>query len=269
MDKSGGYAENEFVSEFYDWIPVYRNREDIGFYLDAARKYGPPILELGCGTGRVLIPLAREGFHITGMDLSEPMLARCREKLSQETKKISDNVKLIKGDMRKFRIDKEFDLITVPFRAFLHLLTVEEQISCLSSIRRHLKPEGRLILDLFNPSLHYLTDESRLKESGDEPEFEMPDGRRVYRRDRIAKRNYFEQVNDCELIYHVTHPDGRKERLIHSFPIRYLFRFEVEHLLARTGYRVEHLYGDYDKNHFGNSYPGEMIFVAQKSEKSS
>jgi SAM-dependent methyltransferase len=266
MDQSGGYDEFGFVADFYDYIPYHRERNDVAFFLDAARKYGQPILELGCGTGRILIPLAREGFQITGLDLSEPMLARCREMLSKETMETRDNnVELIKGDMRNFRIDKEFNLVTVPFRAFQHLLTVEEQISCLSSIWRHLKPDGRLILDLFNPSLHLLTDENRLKESGDEPEFEMPDGRRVCRRQRFAKRNYFEQVNECELIYYVTYTDGSKERLVHSFPLRYLFRFEVEHLLARTGFSVEHLYGDYDKNHFGNSYPGEMIFVAQKS----
>ena len=71
-------------------------------------------------------------------------------------------------------------------------------------------------------------------------------------------------MQDVELIYYVTHPDGRQERLVHSFPMRYLFRFEAEHLLARCGFEVEALYADYDKSPYGSQYPGELIFVAVK-----
>ena len=67
-----------------------------------------------------------------------------------------------------------------------------------------------------------------------------------------------------ELIYYVTHPDGREERLVHAFTMRYLFRFEAEHLLARAGFQIEHLYADYDKSAYGSKYPGELLFVARK-----
>lgn len=140
MDRTGGYAEYGFVSEFYDWIPPYRSRNDLNFYLDMARTYGDPILELGCGTGRLLIPIASSGFKITGMDLSEPMLARCREKLVAQFGDAGNNAELVTGDIRNFNIEEKFSLITVPFRAFLHLLTAEEQISALSSIHKHLLP---------------------------------------------------------------------------------------------------------------------------------
>lgn len=137
-------------------------------------------------------------------------------------------------------------------------------MACLHSIHRHLLPGGQLVLDLFNPSLPYLVDEGRQQEQGDEPEFTMPDGRRVVRRFRVAERDYFSQVQHVELIYYVTHPDGRHERMVHSFPMRYLFRFEAEHLLARCGFAVEALYADYDKKPYGSEYPGELIFVARK-----
>jgi hypothetical protein len=85
----------------------------------------------------------------------------------------------------------------------------------------------------------------------------------VVRWHRIVARDLTTQVNRVELIYYVTHPDGRQERLVHSFPMRWLFRFEAEHLLARAGFAVEHVYADFDRAPFGSKYPGELIFVAQ------
>jgi hypothetical protein len=72
-------------------------------------------------------------------------------------------------------------------------------------------------------------------------------------------------VQDIELIYHVTHPDGRQERIVHAFPMRYFFRYEIEHLLARCGFKIETIYSDYDKTPFGVKYPGELIVVAGKA----
>ena len=66
------------------------------------------------------------------------------------------------------------------------------------------------------------------------------------------------------MYYYVTHPDGRQERGVHAFPMRWLYRFEAEHLLVRCGFEVEHLYADYDKSEYGSKYPGELIFVARK-----
>jgi hypothetical protein len=107
-------------------------------------------------------------------------------------------------------------------------------------------------------------DDSRLEEYGDEPEFIMPDGRRVVRRFRTVRRDWLAQVQDVELIYYITHPDGEQERLVHSFPMRYLFRYEAEHLLARCGFRIEALYSGFDRLPYGTTYPGELIFVASK-----
>ncbi|MFQ5593985.1 MAG: class I SAM-dependent methyltransferase, partial [Anaerolineae bacterium] len=260
-----GYDEYGFVAEFYDHISPYRDRQDIDFFVGMAQRSGGPVLEIGCGTGRVLIPTARAGIDIAGLDLSESMLSVCREKLSREPEEVQLRVQLVKADMRQFDLGREFALATIPFRPFQHLITVEDQLACLKSVCRHLVAGGRLILDLFNPSLSFLVDEQRLEEAGDEPEFTMPDGRRVVRRHRIASRDLFNQVQEAELIYYVTHPDGREERLVHDFPMRYLFRFEAEHLLARAGFQVEELYADYDRSPYGSKYPGELIFMARKS----
>lgn len=255
--------EYDFVSQFYDSVDPYRNRKDVGFFVDAAKESKGPILEVGCGTGRILIPTAREGLKITGLDLSTAMLAQCREKLAKEPWQLQERAVLIQADMRHFDLSESFGLITIPFRPFQHLVSVEDQIACLTCIHRHLALEGTFILDLFNPSIPGLAKEDYQTENAD-TEFKMPDGRRVIRKSRVAARDLWHQVQDIELIYYVTHPDGREERLVHAFPMRYLFRYEVEHLLARTGFTVEHIYSDYDKSPYGSKYPGELIVVARK-----
>ena len=256
------FDEYEFVSQFYDAVDPYRNRKDVSFFVDAAKESKGPILEVGCGTGRILIPTAREGLNITGLDLSTGMLAQCREKLAKESWQVQEKAVLVQADMRNFELSGRFGLVTIPFRPFQHLVSVEDQIACLTSIQRHLIPKGILILDLFNPSLPALAKEDYQTEKID-TEFNMPDGRRVVRKSRAASRDLWRQVQDIELIYYVTHPDGREERIVHAFPMRYFFRYEVEHLLARTGFKVEQVYAGYDKSPYGSKYPGELIFVAR------
>jgi SAM-dependent methyltransferase len=264
-DSSGGYTDYEFVAEYYDHVVPYRNREDIEFYLEFAKEAGGPGLELGCGSGRVLLPLARAGIQMTGLDLSPHMLNVCRAKLREEEAEVQERVTLVQGDMVDFSLESEFTFVTTPFRPFQHLLTVEDQLACLACIHEHLVPGGPLVLDLFNPSLSYLTDDAMLEEHGEEEPFEMPDGRVVRRTHRTISRDPFQQVNDQELIYTITHPDGRQERVVHSFRMRYLFRFEVEHLLARSGFVVEQVYADFARNPYGSKYPGELLVVARRT----
>jgi SAM-dependent methyltransferase len=260
---AGGYDQAPFIAEFYDFVVPYSTRPDAGFYVDAAREYGGPVLELGCGTGRVLIPTARAGIDITGLDVSERMLAVCRERLLGESPQAQSLARVQHGDMRDFDLGRVFRLITIPFRAFQHVLLVDEQLGCLRAIRRHLVPEGRLVFDLFNPSIHNLAKPADGVEADEEPPFVLPDGRTVVRSHRILARDLINQVNSGELVYHVSHPDGRRERLAHSFKMRSFFRFEVEHLLARAGFSVEHVFADFDRSPYGSKYPGELIFVAR------
>ncbi len=258
------YHEYGFVAEYYDHVIPYREREDLDFYVEMAKEAGGPVLELGCGTGRVLIPTARAGVEITGVDVSREMLAVCEQRLAQEPDAVRSRVRLQQADMRAFELGRTFRLATIPFRPFQHLQSVLDQLDCLACLRRHLEPGGRLVFDLFNPSMHALTRDNLGEEIGDEPKFVMPDGRKVVRTHRIVARDYFQQVTQVELIYNVTHPDGREERLVQAFPMRYLFRYEAEHLLARAGFTVEQLYAGFDKSPFGSKDPGELIFVARK-----
>jgi len=264
MAQSGNYDEYLSIAELYDYVIPYRNRPDVVFFVEAAKESGGAVLEAGCGTGRVLIPTAQAGIEITGLDLSPHMLAVCRELLKAEPEEVRSKVRLVEGDMRHFELPRTFSLVTLPFRPFQHLTTVGDQLACLDCIRHHLETGGKLILDIFNPSLEALARLNIGEEMAEEPEFSMPDGRRVIRRHKIVSRDVFNQINYTELIYYVTHPSGRQERLVQAFPMRYLFKFEAEHLLARAGFEVEQLYADYDKSPYGSKYPGELIFVARK-----
>jgi len=261
-----GLDEYASIADLYDHVTLYRDRADIAFFVDAAVQAGGPVLEAGCGTGRVLIPTARAGVEIVGLDLSPQMLGVCRLRLSREPAAVQEKATLVHADMRRFDFGRRFALATIPFRPFQHLLTVDDQLACLSCIRTHLVDGGLLIFDLFNPSLDALVNTPLGQEISTEPEFSTPDGRRVTRCFKIVASDRFLQINDIELIYNVTHPDDRKERLVQAFRMRYLFRFEVEHLLARAGFVVEHLYAGYDRSEYGSIYPGELVLVARKGK---
>ncbi|HEY7170953.1 MAG TPA: class I SAM-dependent methyltransferase [Vicinamibacterales bacterium] len=264
MDFTGGY-DDAAVAAFYEHVVPYRNRADVAFFVEEAARSGGPVLELGCGTGRVLIPTARAGIDIVGLDGAPAMLAHCRQRLASEPDAVRDHVlALVDGDMRRFRLDRRFPLITIPFRPFLHLLTVEDQIACLETVRDHLDAGGRLILDLFNPSFETWANDTFPRDLPPEPSFELPDGRTVVRHIRMVGHNPFTQVLDAELVYDVSAAEGGRQQVVHRFGIRSIFRYEAEHLLARCGFEVERLYADYDRSPFGSRYPGELIFIARR-----
>jgi SAM-dependent methyltransferase len=252
------------VADLYDYVVPYATRGDVDFFIAESRAANGPVLEVGCGTGRVLIPTARAGVPIAGLDGSAAMLDQLRRKLDAEDASVRSGVRLYERDMRDFELHQKFALVTLPFRPFQHLLTVDDQLACLTTIHRHLDEGGRVILDLFNPSLDYLVNRRTGEILPDGPAVDLPDGRRLERHFRVVAADRFTQVNDVELIYDVTEADGRKRRAVHAFRMRYLFRYEAEHLLVRAGFDVEHLYAGYDRSLYGSTYPGELIFVARK-----
>ena len=252
-------------AQFYDYVPFYRDRADVGFYVEEARNANGVVLEVASGSGRVLIPTTRAGVSIVGLDASAEMLATCRSSLQHEPEEVQERVTLVHADMRDFDLGRQFPLVTLPFRAFQHLLIVEDQIACLTCVRRHVADDGRFIVDLFNPSLEMLVNTEVGVELDPEPPFALPDGRTVERRMRMIQRNRLTQVNDNEFIYYVTRKSGEVQRIVHPFSMRNTFKFEMEHLLHRVGFVVEQVYADFDRSRFGSKYPGELIFVSRKA----
>lgn len=266
MEKNyGGYELYSFPAEFYD---IAYNRikfgEDIPFYIDYSRAAGGRTLELACGTGRVLIPTAEAGIDITGLDHSTYMLDICRTNLAKKPEEVRRHARLIEGNMTDFDTGEVYSLVTIPLRSFQHLMTVEEQKACLECIHRHLKPGGKLIIDIFSPRPSLLFDNpDATGERETLPEILLPDGRKVRRTNRNTDFHRGLQYTECEIIYYVTYPDGRQERLVQRFPMRFIFRFEMEHLLELCGFKLVELFGNYDRSAYSDDSP-EIITVAEK-----
>jgi SAM-dependent methyltransferase len=205
--------------------------------------------------------LAEAGKRITGLDLSERMLERAVKKRAALRVEARERVHLIQGDMTRFDLGEKFRLVIIPFRPLQHLLEVQQQVDCLECVRKHLAPGGRLVLDVFQTDAERMHDPVHMREAL-VTEYKTTDGRQVRISERVAAFHRAEQRNDVEVIFSITHRDGRQERLVFAWPLRYFFRYEVEHLLARCGFKVAEEYGDFDRTPIRNDSP-EMVFVAE------
>ena len=257
MSSESGYDRHPKLPELYDQIPSYNSRPDVDFYVDLSRQAGE-VLELGCGTGRVLIPAAQAGCAVTGVDSSKHMLGRCRAKVDALPSEVGERITLLQTSMTGFQLVRRFKLVIAPFRHIQHLTTVNEQLSFLRCVHQHLEPGGKFVYDVFNPNLALLAAPVNPEEIEDTPEFTLPDAHRLRRTFRMLRKRYAEQCTDCELIYYL---DGLP--IVQSTTMRYSFRFELEHLLARSGFEVIDLYGRFDRSAFADDSP-EMIFLVAR-----
>jgi ubiquinone/menaquinone biosynthesis C-methylase UbiE len=130
---------------------------DLPFYLDLAKRSGGPVLEIACGTGRVLLPVAREGIRIDGVDSSLPMLRVLKSHIQNEPQEIRRNITLHKGNMRDFRLRKKYPLVIIPFRPLQHTYTLKDQIKALTTAAFHLQKGGTLAFDVFFPKFELIS----------------------------------------------------------------------------------------------------------------
>jgi len=252
---------DSFIAAYYDSSPMVTLRtQDVAFYCSAARKFGDPVLELGCGTGRVSLAIAEAGYRVVGLDISEMMLERAVAKRNGLPRETRERVHLVQGDMTRFDLRETFRSVIIPFRPFQHLLETAEQIRCLECVRKHLARGGRLILDFFQTDPERMHDQKFLCESR-LIDYDLPDGRHVNLSERVVAFHRALQRNDVQMIFDVRHPDGRQERLVMAWTLRYFFRYEVEHLLARCGFKLESTFGNFDGSPLVDNSP-EMVFVA-------
>jgi SAM-dependent methyltransferase len=245
----------------YDSVPAYNERPDVAFYVEEAGRAQGRVLELGCGTGRILLPMARAGVDVEGIDASRTMLARCREKLAGERPEVQARVRLQEGDVRDFDLGAQFALIIAPFRVLQHQTTVDDQIRCLQCVARHLRPGGRFLFDVFNPLFSRMVAADGA-EWPDTSELTLRDGRKMRRAFRIRRVRWLDQVNEVELVYYVTAGD-QEERYIHGFDMRWYLRSELSHLLARTGFREVANYGDFARGPLTET-SGDHVVCAER-----
>ena len=147
-----------------------------------------------------------------------------------------------------------------PFRVMQHLITIEDQLSFLASVERHLLPGGRLVFDVFNPNFAGMIEYGDGDEREDTPESPLPDGRTFRRTGRIAGVRWTEQVSEIELIYYLSGAGGEQPtRHVQAFDMRWFLRAELEHLLARSGFHLLEILGDFDRSPLGNGSPEQIV----------
>jgi SAM-dependent methyltransferase len=252
-DRSGAEIY-ERIAELYDWEHD-RYGEDLDFYRALAKRTGGPVLELGCGTGRVLADLAAEGHHCIGVDASPAMLARARQRLSRR----GLDADLLEAPMQQFGTPRPARLAVVALDSFGHLLIQDDQLRALTMIGSALTDGGLLVIDVSNGNNH---GEPR-EELAHHITADGTDGETVITKWVSRATDPSEQIDDLIYWYDVAGADGVVRRTTVEFALRYFTRFELTLLLERAGFTVETLYGSYDLESFGPQSE-RLIAVARK-----
>jgi SAM-dependent methyltransferase len=244
----------EYFARFYDLIyHQVRDSMDNKFYLEKIKSTKGKVLEVGTGTGRLLVEALKKGADIYGIDISPAMLDILKAKLTTEQQK-----RISLQNIVDFKSDKKFDLIIAPFRVFMHLIEKADQINALNNIYNHLNKGGYFIFDVFMPDLKMLL--QGLKNSIDfDGEYEP--GNRV-KRIVSTKPDIINQV--INITFRIEWNDGNS-----SFsrewdtPLRFFFRFELEHIIERSKFKKYRIAGDFEGNDL-NSGSKELIISCQK-----
>ena len=243
------------VAKYYDyWPPPF---DDITFYKGHIPSSDAVVLELGCGTGRVLVPLASCCGYIHGLDCSEAMLAICQQKLKRAG--ISeDKAKIETADMTSFDLGRRFDLIIAPYRVFQNLETEVEIDGLFQCVRKHLSLKGSCILNVFNPNMS--PDELRLEWAKGREKFHgevFIDGRQITYHDRWAKMDPEKLILYPELIFRTYEGDVLKHEEVLKVPMRCYYPDEFDKLIVKHGFEIIGRWGGYANEPYGEG--GELV----------
>lgn len=235
------------IAHYYDLTHADLT-DDLNTLHQLAQAATGPILECGCGTGRILLPLARAGFNLTGLDNSPAMLAIAQDKLSREAPQVQAKVTLLQGDMTQTKVDGRFALIIIPYNTLLHLAPTQVKQTFLN-LRHHLQPNGRLYLDLINPFTIAQTPNDRMLTL--EQSFTDPANGHSVLQFASSWLDDAQQTLHITWIYDDTPPEGGAiHRTISQFSYHYLYPHELEMRLQQSGLQLETMWGDYDRSPF-------------------
>ena len=244
------------------YLPVVDG--DAEFYTELARETGGPVLELGCGAGRLLAPLANAGFEITGLDMSPAMLAAAAVRIAKERGAVRRRIATVLGDMSDFRLETKFAFAFIAFRSFMMLTEQDAQRRCLERVRDHLLPGGLLAIDIFDPKLDRMVPD--VEDVGWTSMGAIPHPTslnlvsvEVAGRSNDVIRQVFEET------WRFTERDREGNQLRREEEIlrmRWTYRYEMRYLLELAGFEVLAEYSDYDKS--PPDYGREQIWVARR-----
>jgi ubiquinone/menaquinone biosynthesis C-methylase UbiE len=251
--------------ELYDVATPDAFRGDVDWYRRKAQESGGPILELGAGTGRITIPIARDGLVIHALDADRGMLARLQRKVADLPEDVQQRITVFEGDMRAFQANGSFALVIVPFRAFLHNLTQRDQLACLRSAHRHLRPGGRLALNVFHPSLEFMSQHAGALEGvwRWRTTHALPDGGCVVRSDA----NRYDTVQQRVYSHHRYEQYDANGNLTRTFlqrlELAYVYPSDIRRLLDQSGFGEVEITGGFDDQPFVND-TDELVVQAKR-----
>jgi SAM-dependent methyltransferase len=209
----------------------------VDFYRAEAGRTGSQVLELGCGTGHKLIPIASDGLSCVGLDLSLDMLAEARRKADAS----GVVVEWVQGDMTAFDLGRTFDFVFIAANSLLHLHETDDLVSCLRSVRRHLAPGGRFVFDVFNPSVRVLAQADGQRRPRESLSFTDPERGRV--RVEVAE-SYDALAQVTRGTWHLS-TDSEEDLLVAPLEIRSIFPQELPLLIQLGGLRLVDRFGDW------------------------
>lgn len=249
----------EHSAEYYDLNPEVPN--DIPFYVARIGSSKPRVLELGCGTGRVLLPLTKHCEYIHGIDQSEAMLRICRDKLAAR-KVSSDRAYVQLDDITNFDLGRKFELVIAPFRVLQNLESDHQLEGLFSCIRRHLLPEGKCILNVFNPNRS--REGMKLDWRRDEESFQwqvIRNDRRFTCHERRPRLDPEKLILYPELIYRTFKGEALIDETVLKISMRCHYPDELEALIKSQGFAITNRWGGYSGESYGEG--PELIIECQ------
>jgi SAM-dependent methyltransferase len=238
---------------------------DVPLYLELAAAEGGHVLELACGSGRLVLPLAQAGNQVVGVDVSPHMLDLARHKLTS-LPDIAERVYLVHADMRRFEAfaHAPFDLAIVAVKSFAYLTESHEQLATLERIAAHLRPNGLLAIDFLHPRPDWIAAASGSVRD-DLLQHSAERGITLSRVESVVSTDLSRQLRVIRSAYEAIDDHGTivAKRFV-EWPYRWTHRFEAEHLLARAGLKVEAIYGGYQHEPFTSDAP-TMVFLARRA----
>ncbi|MBA3394621.1 MAG: methyltransferase domain-containing protein [Deltaproteobacteria bacterium] len=238
-----GSREHYADGALYDY-EYRRRRADVSFYRELARRrLGGPgrILELGCGSGRVTVPLARDGHAVIGLDQSTAMLRRLQARIGTLPRSVAGRITAVPGDLRAFRVPGEFPLVIAAFNVLEHLYTRVELDACLRCVADHLEPGGVFAFDVQLPDLGWLNRDPNRRWA--KTRFTDPTTKRAM---FYSTNHDYDPVSQIAVIRLYYDPvDGRTPGRVIKLTQRKYFPAELEALVAHAGFRVIERFGDF------------------------
>lgn len=253
-------------ADFYDTIARFYDAENAGMvddlplYSALARQVGGPVLDVGCGTGRVMLHLAQEGYRVVGMDHSEAMLARGQRKLEM-LPDLKAQVSFVWGDVLNSDLDGRFKLVIMSYNGFMHFAEQSEQIAALRCFRDRLDEGGLLVIDLPNPAPAFGSEDDGAVVL--ERMFVEPESDHQVMQQSVSTLDRVTQQLDITWIYDEIDDEGLVIRTLAPLQLRYVFAAEMDLMLALTGLCRFEIYGDYARGPFADGCE-RMIVLARR-----